>query len=107
MASTNVENPKNRTDLNLTPPAVEDASTAQQSPSSGGGGGADETKGISDAVEVKTNEGDESGAVTDIQKKMKRAERFGVAVQLSEKEKRNSRAERYSIFYLDYLTCCV
>lgn len=33
----------------------------------------------------------------DIQKKIKRAERFGVPVQLSEEEKRNSRAERFGI----------
>lgn len=31
----------------------------------------------------------------DIQKKVRRAERFGVPVQLSEEEKRNSRAERF------------
>lgn len=35
------------------------------------------------------------GKDTDIQKKMKRAERFGMTVQLSEEEKRNTRAERY------------
>ena len=39
--------------------------------------------------------GDESGPVNDIQKKIRRAERFGVPVQLSEQEKRNSRAERF------------
>ncbi|KAK2647669.1 hypothetical protein Ddye_015158 [Dipteronia dyeriana] len=33
--------------------------------------------------------------VTDIQKKIRRAERFGVSVQLSEEEKRNSRASRF------------
>ncbi|CAM8976210.1 unnamed protein product [Rhodiola kirilowii] len=33
--------------------------------------------------------------VTDVQKKMKRAERFGMPVKLSEEEKRNSRAERF------------
>ena len=33
--------------------------------------------------------------VTDTQKKIRRAERFGLPVQLSEQEKRNSRAERY------------
>ncbi|KAK8563635.1 hypothetical protein V6N13_006125 [Hibiscus sabdariffa] len=39
--------------------------------------------------------GDSSGPVNDIQKKVRRAERFGVPVQLSEQEKRNSRAERF------------
>jgi len=33
--------------------------------------------------------------LSDVQKKMRRAERFGITVKLSEKEKRNSRAERY------------
>ncbi|CAI8614507.1 unnamed protein product [Vicia faba] len=33
--------------------------------------------------------------LSDVQKKMRRAERFGISVQLSEKEKRNSRAERF------------
>ena len=33
--------------------------------------------------------------LSDVQKKMRRAERFGINVKLSEKEKRNSRAERY------------
>ncbi|KAB2048126.1 hypothetical protein ERO13_A13G076000v2 [Gossypium hirsutum] len=36
-----------------------------------------------------------SAPVNDIQKKIRRAERFGVPVQLSEQEKRNSRAERF------------
>lgn len=36
-----------------------------------------------------------SSTATDLQKKLRRAERFGVPVLLSEKEKRNSRAERY------------
>ncbi|XWS59747.1 hypothetical protein CRYUN_Cryun08bG0148000 [Craigia yunnanensis] len=39
--------------------------------------------------------GNSSGPVNDVQKKIRRAERFGVPVQLSEKEKRNSRAERF------------
>ncbi|XVF55383.1 hypothetical protein PTKIN_Ptkin06aG0032500 [Pterospermum kingtungense] len=38
---------------------------------------------------------DNSGPVNDVQKKIRRAERFGVPVQLSEQEKRNSRAERF------------
>lgn len=35
-----------------------------------------------------------SGAAADLEKKLRRAERFGVAVQLSEEEKRRTRAER-------------
>ncbi|XVE61785.1 hypothetical protein DITRI_Ditri06bG0067000 [Diplodiscus trichospermus] len=37
----------------------------------------------------------DTGPVNDIQKKIRRAERFGVPVQFSEQEKRNSRAERF------------
>lgn len=37
-----------------------------------------------------------SAPSTDIEKKMRRAERFGMPVQLSEQEKRSSRAERFS-----------
>ncbi|KAK4731042.1 hypothetical protein R3W88_024030 [Solanum pinnatisectum] len=40
-------------------------------------------------------DGGGGGKDTDIQKKMKRAERFGMTVQLSEEEKRNTRAERF------------
>lgn len=35
-----------------------------------------------------------AGPVTDTQKKIRRAERFGMPIQLSEQEKRDSRAER-------------
>ncbi|EOY07680.1 Uncharacterized protein TCM_022057 isoform 3, partial [Theobroma cacao] len=44
---------------------------------------------------VSSVAGDSGGSVNDIQKKIRRAERFGVPVQLSEQEKRNSRAERF------------
>ncbi|XP_064935917.1 protein MODIFIER OF SNC1 11-like [Musa acuminata AAA Group] len=37
----------------------------------------------------------EAAPVTDLQKKLRRAERFGTPVMLSEQEKRNSRAERF------------
>lgn len=91
----NVENPKTSTDLNLAPSPPEDAPSAEQlsQPSSGGG---DETK---EAPAAKASEADEGDAVTDIQKKMKRAERFGMPVHLSEEEKRNSRAERYILLF--------
>ncbi|CAN4118167.1 unnamed protein product [Withania somnifera] len=45
--------------------------------------------------EIKATAGDDSCHGNDIQKKMKRAERFGMPVQLSEDEKRSSRAERF------------
>ncbi|KAG5253142.1 protein MODIFIER OF SNC [Salix suchowensis] len=44
----------------------------------------------------KDSENSKSTApVTDIEKKIRRAERFGITVQLSEQEKRNTRAERF------------
>ncbi|XP_057779063.1 protein MODIFIER OF SNC1 11 isoform X2 [Salvia miltiorrhiza] len=89
-----VENPKTTTDLNLAPSPAEDASSAQQLSELSSGGGV-ETKGTPDAAAVKTSDVDEGGAATDIQKKMKRAERFGMPITLSEEEKRNSRAERF------------
>ncbi|XP_057983095.1 protein MODIFIER OF SNC1 11 [Malania oleifera] len=39
--------------------------------------------------------GNSSAPVSDMQKKIRRAERFGMTVQLSEEEKRSSRAERF------------
>ena len=61
----------------------------------------DESKSVGDSPAVgseavKNEDGD--APVTDIQKKIRRAERFGTSVQLSEEEKRNSRAERYNRF---------
>ncbi|GMJ03043.1 modifier of snc1, 11 [Hibiscus trionum] len=58
-------------------------------------------KGIEDSKTTETHlgsvAGESSGPGNDIQKKMRRAERFGVPVQLSEQEKRDSRAERFGI----------
>ncbi|CAL9003644.1 unnamed protein product, partial [Prunus brigantina] len=52
-----------------------------------------------DSEDPKTAAGSEAGdgaaPATAIQKKMRRAERFGISVQMTEEEKRNSRAERY------------
>ncbi|KAK7284254.1 hypothetical protein RJT34_18997 [Clitoria ternatea] len=48
-----------------------------------------------DAADSKTTPPDSDAPLSDVQKKMRRAERFGISVQLSEKEKRNSRAERF------------
>ncbi|CAI9787343.1 unnamed protein product [Fraxinus pennsylvanica] len=44
----------------------------------------------------KADDVDDATSATDVQKKVKRAERFGMPVQLSEEEKRNSRADRCS-----------
>ncbi|KAG5584490.1 hypothetical protein H5410_044924 [Solanum commersonii] len=54
--------------------------------------------GAKDQVKLDTaadGGGGGGGKDTDIQKKMKRAERFGMTFQLSEEEKRNTRAERF------------
>ncbi|GFQ03899.1 protein modifier of snc1 11 [Phtheirospermum japonicum] len=90
-----VENP---TDLDLAPRSSKDASPTQQLPASDAG--SDESKGEPAMTEMaeKTSEVDSGGAVTNVQKKMKFAERFGMLVHLFEEEKRNSRAERYSIY---------
>ncbi|GFP81699.1 protein modifier of snc1 11 [Phtheirospermum japonicum] len=86
-----LENPNNSSNLNSKPPADEDA-LSKQTPASSGGGG-DELKGGS--ASAITSDTHDSGAVTDIQKKAKRAEGFGMPMQMTEKEKRNSRAERF------------
>ncbi|EOA21534.1 hypothetical protein CARUB_v10001940mg [Capsella rubella] len=66
-----------------------------------------EVKGFSDSGDVSAEKKDEADSnaigsiagdispVDDIQKKIRRAERFGVSVKLTEEEKRNSRAERF------------
>lgn len=88
-------------------PTTADASQQQQPPSSGGGGG--EAKAVANAGTTSpvdnTVNGDDT-PVTDIQKKIRRAERFGMPVQLSEEEKRNSRAERYLLFFSFMLIVC-
>ncbi|KAL6574788.1 hypothetical protein OROMI_012073 [Orobanche minor] len=84
------ENPKNPKDFNLTSPRTDVASQTQQPAASGGS--SDEPKG---KPAEKASDVDGGGVVTDIQKKMNRAERFGMPVHLSEEEKRNSRAERF------------
>ncbi|KAK6126046.1 hypothetical protein DH2020_040160 [Rehmannia glutinosa] len=90
---TKLENPKNSSDVNPNTPATEDELSNQTLASSGGGG--DESK--SEPAAVRTGDTHDGGAVTDIDKKMKRAERFGMPVQMTEEEKRNSRAERFGI----------
>ncbi|KAK1409819.1 hypothetical protein QVD17_36348 [Tagetes erecta] len=46
-------------------------------------------------VDTDNSNNEEGGSVTDTQRKIRRAERFGMPVKLSEEEKRNSRAERF------------
>lgn len=52
-----------------------------------------------DTQDPKTAAADDGSApATAVEKKMRRAERFGISVQLTEEEKRNSRAERYRLY---------
>ncbi|KAG5544404.1 hypothetical protein RHGRI_016979 [Rhododendron griersonianum] len=53
--------------------------------------GGDESK---PSAVKETDEAKKDDAVSSIQKKIRRAEQFGMPVQLSEEENRNSRAER-------------
>ncbi|KAJ0704670.1 hypothetical protein HanPI659440_Chr14g0565171 [Helianthus annuus] len=57
-----------------------------------------------DPVTVTADSNNEDGgSVTDTQRKIRRAERFGMPVKLSEEEKRNSRAERILYVKLGFL----
>ncbi|GFQ06832.1 protein modifier of snc1 11 [Phtheirospermum japonicum] len=93
-----LENPNNSSDLN-SKPSAEESALSKQTPASSGGS-CDELKG--ESASAITSDTHDSGAVTDIQKKAKRVERFGMPVQMTEKEKRNSRAERFLSFRIYY-----
>ncbi|KAL6998264.1 hypothetical protein U1Q18_008390 [Sarracenia purpurea var. burkii] len=89
------------------PPSTEiDSLTRQQSPPPAAGTDSsrkdsDESKGVGVSPEAVTPadptspKNDANAPVSDVQKKIRRAERFGMPVQMSEEEKRNSRAERF------------
>ncbi|XP_010553021.1 PREDICTED: protein MODIFIER OF SNC1 11-like isoform X2 [Tarenaya hassleriana] len=89
-------NPKKMVDLNSAESdLVEDASVTEAVAVSASGG----EKKDGDVAKVcealaGASSGDKS-PVNNIQKKIRRAERFGLPVQLTEEEKRNSRAERF------------
>ncbi|XP_042477100.1 protein MODIFIER OF SNC1 11-like isoform X2 [Macadamia integrifolia] len=57
--------------------------------------GEESTESAAVSSEDMTCPGAADAPVSDLQKKIRRAERFGMSVQLSEEEKRNSRAERF------------
>lgn len=107
----NVENPK-KTLVQSQPPdpnqkpktegqtksSTADAAAPSSNPQQTSSGGGEEKKAIPSTAATSEADGTVSGddaPVTDIQKKIRRAERFGLPVQLSEEEKRNSRAERF------------
>ncbi|KAL0709016.1 hypothetical protein Bca4012_015994 [Brassica carinata] len=84
------DNPKKLVDLN----------TAEPDDILDGG----EVRGLSESTDLSGEKKDEANSkaiigstdsVDDFQKKIRRAERFGVSVKLTEEEKRNSRAERF------------
>ncbi|CAN8257342.1 unnamed protein product [Cochlearia groenlandica] len=79
------ENPKNFVDLNTSEPDRTDGEVEGLLESAGEKKGDDDSKAIG-----SVDSGDD-----DVQKKIRRAERFGVSVKLTEKEKRDSRAERF------------
>lgn len=107
----NVENPKKTLVQSLTMDPNQKAKTEGQTQSSTAdtaalpsnlqqtsSGGGEEKKAAPSTGAISEADGTVNGddaPVTDIQKKMRRAERFGLSVQLSEEEKRNSRAERF------------
>ncbi|CAA2967534.1 protein MODIFIER OF SNC1 11-like [Olea europaea var. sylvestris] len=72
-----------------------DSNPTEQQPPPSSADGDDESKVKPITEAVKADDVDAGTASTDVQKKVKRAERFGMPVQLSEEEKRNSRAERF------------
>ncbi|XP_057534918.1 protein MODIFIER OF SNC1 11 [Amaranthus tricolor] len=100
------QNPKPEKTLTLTSPNPTDDSktSCPKSDLEASNVVVDDSKKAGESKEIDTQdttesltEKDSKGADDVIQKKIRRAERFGVPVQLSEQEKRNSRAERFGI----------
>ncbi|GMN39053.1 hypothetical protein TIFTF001_008281 [Ficus carica] len=95
-----VENPKKASDP-VAPPSAKpdehhktDASTAVPPSSSDSASGKDADDASKPAeVSAVASAAAMTAPVSDIEKKMRRAERFGISVQLTEEDKRNSRAE--------------
>ncbi|OWM82363.1 protein MODIFIER OF SNC1 11 [Punica granatum] len=71
------------------PPPAADNPAADGTKESG------EAKSSSTVAKVAPQAGNDAAPADDVQKKIRRAERFGMPVQLSEAEKRSSRAERF------------
>ncbi|KAB2622255.1 protein MODIFIER OF SNC1 11-like [Pyrus ussuriensis x Pyrus communis] len=102
--TTAVETPKKTLGTSPVPPT----STISDPPENPSGGtpsdlppssevNSEENGSKADSEDTKTGSaaGDAAAPATAIEKKMRRAERFGISVQLTEEEKRNSRAERF------------
>ncbi|KAG5550043.1 hypothetical protein RHGRI_015115 [Rhododendron griersonianum] len=78
------ENPRKTPDQPQSPPPSDPL------PADKDGGDESKPSAVKETDEVKKDD-----VVSSVQKKIRRAERFGMPVQLSEEEKRNSRAERF------------
>ncbi|CAN1135412.1 Protein MODIFIER OF SNC1 11 [Linum perenne] len=59
----------------------------------------DNKEGLDSTSKTAASGPESTESVTDTEKKLRRAERFGISVKLSEVEKRNSRAERYGALF--------
>ncbi|KAE8099494.1 hypothetical protein FH972_017474 [Carpinus fangiana] len=97
------ENPKETLDHEVSPISKPDlhedppSSTPTQvsSDSTVPSGTVESRKDGEDSKSTAASPAGDDGPVSSIQKKIRRAERFGISVQLTEEEKRNSRAERF------------
>ncbi|KAI9122189.1 hypothetical protein K1719_006878 [Acacia pycnantha] len=98
------DNPKKTLDLTQPPPATPDpdlfqdltnASSTTHPSSLESQPTSTDTPPKELATESKPSVAEKDAPASNIQKKILRAERFGISVQLSEQEKRNSRAERF------------
>ncbi|ONI03217.1 hypothetical protein PRUPE_6G244900 [Prunus persica] len=101
-----LENPKKTLDPSPIPPTATNPDRPEDPPTDTPSDPAPSSEVVSeengskaDSEDPKTAAGSEAGdgaaPANSIQKKMRRAERFGISVQMTEEEKRNSRAERF------------
>ncbi|CAN1775626.1 Protein MODIFIER OF SNC1 11 [Linum perenne] len=92
-----VTNGASEANLVKAPSSSTDPNTAVVPPSSDDSGkeSGDNKEGLDSTSKTASSGPESTESVTDTEKKLRRAERFGISVKLSEVEKRNSRAERY------------
>ncbi|CAN1775623.1 Protein MODIFIER OF SNC1 11 [Linum perenne] len=94
-----VTNGASEANLVKAPSSSTDPNTAVVPPSSDDSGkeSGDNKEGLDSTSKTASSGPESTESVTDTEKKLRRAERFGISVKLSEVEKRNSRAERYGV----------
>ncbi|CAN1775624.1 Protein MODIFIER OF SNC1 11 [Linum perenne] len=97
-----VTNGASEANLVKAPSSSTDPNTAVVPPSSDDSGkeSGDNKEGLDSTSKTASSGPESTESVTDTEKKLRRAERFGISVKLSEVEKRNSRAERYGAFFV-------